>query len=110
MTVCMTMLRPPAGVLVVVWGVSMGPLQITKPEKGSGFAQAMGLDGAVCRSNSYWYDSESESEDVWPFDGVEGHQEWSRQCWCKDPNCGGSPLRCEEERGGSIMSNLYVKW
>ena len=46
---------------------------------------------------------------MWPFDGVEGRSEWSRRFWFKDPNCGGSPLRHEEERGGSIMSNLYVK-
>ena len=46
---------------------------------------------------------------MWPFDGVEGHQELSRQYWFKDPNCGGSPLRREEEHGGSIVSNLFVK-
>ena len=77
MTICMTVLGPPVGVLVVVWGVDMGPLPITKLENGSGFALAMGIDGAVCRSGSDWYDSESESEAVWPSDGVEGHQEWS---------------------------------
>ena len=32
-----------------------------------------GLDGAVCKSRSDWYDFESESEAVWPSDGVEGH-------------------------------------
>ena len=63
----MNMLGPPTGVLVVVWGVDMGPLQITKPKNGSEFAPAMGLDGAVD-----WYDSDSESEAVWPSDGVEG--------------------------------------
>ena len=52
MIVCMTMLGPPEGVLVVVWGVYMGPMPITKPENESGFAPAMGLDGAVCRSSS----------------------------------------------------------
>ena len=52
MTVCMIMLGPPIGNLVVVWGVDMGPLLITKPKNGSGFALAMGLDGAVCRSGS----------------------------------------------------------
>ena len=46
---------------------------------------------------------------MWPFDGVEGRQEWSRQCWFKDPNYGGSPLKREEEHGQSIMSHLYVK-
>ena len=69
----------------------------------------MGLDGAVCRSGSEWYDSESESEAIFPSDGVEGHQEWSRWFWCKDPNCGGSPLKREEEHGGSIVFDLYVK-
>ena len=73
MMVCMTVLGPLAGVLVVVWGVEMGPLPITKPKNGSGFAPAMGLDGVVCRSGSDWYDSESESEDVWSSNGVEGH-------------------------------------
>ena len=73
MTVCMTMLGPQAEVLVVVSSVDMGTLQITKPENGFRFALAMGLDGAVCRSRSDWYDSESESEAVWPSDGVEGH-------------------------------------
>ena len=80
MTVYMTMLGPPAGVLVVVWGMDMGPFPITKTKNGSGFAPAMGLDGAVCRSSSDWYDSEFESEAMCPFDGVEGHREWSR--WC----------------------------
>ena len=47
MIVCMTVLGPPAGVLVVVWGVDMGPLPITKLENGSRFAPAMGLDGAI---------------------------------------------------------------
>ena len=77
MTVCMTVMGPPVGVLVVVWGVDMGPLPITKPKNRSGFAPAMGLDGVVYRSGSDWYDSESESEAVWPSDGVEYHQEWS---------------------------------
>ena len=52
----------------------MGPLPITTSENGSGFAPAMGLDGAVCRSGSNWYGSESELEVVWPSDGVEGHR------------------------------------
>ena len=109
MMVFMTVLGPPAGVLVVVWGMDMGPLPITKPENGSGFAPAMGIDGAVCNFGSDWYDFESESEAVCPSDHVEGHREWSQHCWLKDLNCGGSPLRCEEEHGGSIVSNLYVK-
>ena len=33
-------------------GVDMGPLAKVKLENGSGFAQAMGLDGAVWRSGS----------------------------------------------------------
>ena len=52
MMVCMTMLGPPIGVLVVVCGVDMGPLAISMPKNGSRFALAMGLDGAVCRSSS----------------------------------------------------------
>ena len=52
MTVCMIVIGPPIGVLVVVWGMNMGPLPITKPENGSGFAPAMGLDGAMCKSGS----------------------------------------------------------
>ena len=88
MMVCMTVLGPSTEVLVVVWGVDMGPLPITKLENGSGFAPAMGIDGAVCRSSSDWYDFESELEVIWPSHGVEGHREWSRWCWFKDPNCG----------------------
>ena len=88
----------------------MGPLPITKPKSGFEFVPAMGLDGAVCRPGSDWYDSESESEVVWPSDSVEGLQEWCRRCWFKDLNYGGSPLRCEEERGGSIVSGWYVRW
>ena len=52
MTVCMIMLGPPAGVLVMVCGVDMGPLAITTAKNGSRFVPAMGLDGAVCRSGS----------------------------------------------------------
>ena len=48
----MIVLGPPAGVLVVVWGMDVGPLPITNPENGSGFAPAMGLDGVVCRFGS----------------------------------------------------------
>ena len=54
MIVCMTMLGPPTGVLVVVRGMGMGPLPITKSKNGSKFAPDMGLDGAVCRSGSDW--------------------------------------------------------
>ena len=46
---------------------------------------------------------------MWPSDGVEGHREWSRRCWFNDLYCGGSPVRHEEEREGSIVSDLYVK-
>ena len=106
----MTVLGPPTRVFVVVWGMDMGPLPITKSKNGSGFALAMGLDGAVCRSGSDWYDSDSESKVVWPSDGVEGHQEWSQWFWFKDPNYGGSPLRHEEERGGSIISGWWIWW
>ena len=52
MMVCMSVLGPPTGVLVVVCGVDMGLLAITTLENGSGFAPTMGLDGAVCRSGS----------------------------------------------------------
>ena len=77
MMVCMTVLVPPAEVLVVMWGVDMGPLPITTPKNGSGFALAMGLDGAVCKSGLDWYDYESESEAMWPSNCVKGHREWS---------------------------------
>ena len=83
--------------------------QSLRQKNGSGFAPAMGIDGAVCRSGLDWYVFESKSKDVWHSDGVEGHQEWSQQCSFKDPNYGGSPLRCEEEHGGSIVFDLYVK-
>ena len=73
MTLCMTVLGPLARVFLVVWGMYMGPLPITKMENGSEFAPTMGLDGAVCRYGSDWYDSEPESKAGWPFDGVEGH-------------------------------------
>ena len=53
MIVSITMLGPPIGLLVIVCGVDMGPLEITMSKNGSGFALAMGLDGAVCRSSSY---------------------------------------------------------
>ena len=49
MIVCMTVLGPLAGLLVIIWGVDMGPLAISMPKNGSGFAPAMGLDGAVWR-------------------------------------------------------------
>ena len=107
--VCITMLGPPVGLLVIFCGVDMGPLAISMPKNGSGFAPTMGLNGAVCRSGSdlYWY--ESESEVVCPSDGVGGHREWSQRCQFNDPNYGGSPLRHEEEREGSIVLILNVK-
>ena len=52
MMVCITMLGPPAGLLVIVCGVDMGPLAIAMPKNGSRFAPTMGLDGAVCKSDS----------------------------------------------------------
>ena len=73
MIVCMTMLGPPTRLLVIGCGVDMGPLAMVMPENGFGFAPAMGLDGAVWRSGSYWYGSKSESEAVWPFDGLGDH-------------------------------------
>ena len=52
MMVCMTMLGPLAGLLVIVFGVDMGLLAIAMPKNGSGFAAAIGLDGVVCKSGS----------------------------------------------------------
>ena len=52
MIVCMTVLGPPVGLLVIGCGVDMGPLAMAMPKNGSGFAPAMGLDGAVWRSGS----------------------------------------------------------
>ena len=52
MTFCITILGPPVGLLVIVCGVDMGPLEIGMLENGSRFAPAMGLDGAMCRSGS----------------------------------------------------------
>ena len=49
MIICMTVLGPPAGLLVIIYGVKMGSLAIAMPENGFGFAPAMGLDGVVCR-------------------------------------------------------------
>ena len=72
-------------------------------ENGSGFALAMGLDGAVWRSYLYWYGSESESEAMFPFDSVGDHWERLRRCRLSVPNGGGSPLRYEEYHGGSIV-------
>ena len=52
MIVCMTILGPPVGLLVIICGVDMGPLAIAMLENGSRFALSMGIDGAVCRSSS----------------------------------------------------------
>ena len=52
MTICMTMLGPPIGLLVTSCGVDIGPLAKGRPKNGSGFALAMGLDGAVWRFGS----------------------------------------------------------
>ena len=73
MTVCMTVLGPPPRLLVTGCGVDMGPLAMVMSENQSGFALAMGLDGAVWRSESDWYGSKLETEAVWPFDGVGDH-------------------------------------
>ena len=70
MTVYMTVLGPPTGLLVKGCGVDMGPLAKDMPKNGSRFALAMGLNGAVLRYGSEQYGSESESEAAWPFDGV----------------------------------------
>ena len=73
MTICMNMLGPPIGLLVIGCGVDMGPLAMVMSKNGSRFAPAMGLDGAIWRSGSDWYGSESESEAMWPSDGVGDH-------------------------------------
>ena len=52
MTVCMTVLQPPTGLLVIGCGVDMGPLAMVMLKNGSELAPAMGLDGAVWRSGS----------------------------------------------------------
>ena len=44
---------------------------------------------------------------MWPSDGVRGCRQWSRRCQFNDPNYGGSPLRREEEREGSIVLVVY---
>ena len=44
---------------------------------------------------------------MWPFDGVGGRLEWFRRCRFSALNGGGSPLRCEEEHGGSIVLDFY---
>ena len=52
MTVSMTVLGPPAGLLVIGCGVDMGPLAMAMLENGSGFVPAMGLDVTVWRYGS----------------------------------------------------------
>ena len=52
MIVCMTALGPLAKLWVIGCDVDMGPLAKVRPEKGSEFALAMGLDGALWRSGS----------------------------------------------------------
>ena len=52
MTVCITMMGPTVGLLVIVCGVDMGPLVIAIPKNRSGFALAMGLDDAIWRTGS----------------------------------------------------------
>ena len=53
MTVCMTVLGPLSKLWVTCCDVDMGPLAKVKPENGSGFAPAMGINGVVWRSGSY---------------------------------------------------------
>ena len=52
MTFSMTVLGPPAGLLVTSCGVDMGPLAKVMPENGFELAPTIGLDGAVWRSSS----------------------------------------------------------
>ena len=52
MTLYVIVLGPPAGLLVTVCGVDMGPLAKVMPKNGSRLALAMGLDGAVWRYGS----------------------------------------------------------
>ena len=52
MTVCMIVLGSFATLWVTSYDVDMGPLAKIRPENGSRFAVAMGLDGTVWRSGS----------------------------------------------------------
>ena len=52
MIVCLTVLGPPAGMLVTGCGVDMGPLAMVMSKNGSELAPSMGLDGVVCRFGS----------------------------------------------------------
>ena len=52
MTVFIIVLGPLSKLWVTGCDVDMGPLAKVKPKNGSGFALAMGLDGAVWRSGS----------------------------------------------------------
>ena len=47
MIVCMTVLGPPVGLLVIRCDVDMGPLAMAMPKNGSGLAPTMGLDDVV---------------------------------------------------------------
>ena len=51
MTVFMTMLGPPAWLLVIICGVEMGPLAMGMLKNGSGFVLSVGLDVLVWRSS-----------------------------------------------------------
>ena len=73
MIVFITVLGPLARLWVTGCDVDMGPLAMVMPKNGSRFALAMGLDGAVWRSGSDWYGSESKLEAMWPSDGVGDH-------------------------------------
>ena len=52
MAVCMTMLGTLSTLWVTGCDVDMGPLAKVRPKNGSGFAVAMGIDGAVWRFGS----------------------------------------------------------
>ena len=52
MTACMIVLGPLSRSWVIGCDVDMGQLAKVRPKNGSGFALAMGLDGAVWRSGS----------------------------------------------------------
>ena len=52
MTVCMIVLGPLAKLWVTGFDVDMGSLAKVRPENGSRFALAVGLDGVVWRSGS----------------------------------------------------------
>ena len=46
---------------------------------------------------------------MWPSDGVGDRYERFHRCRLSVPNGGGSPLRCEEEHGGSIVLDFMYE-